>query len=308
MAAASGPKLKFSGKAAIVTGSTSGIGLAVAEAFAREGANVIVSGSRASDSEGAAEAVKQVQEAGGDGVRVVYVQADLRSPEPAAKSLIDTCVKEFGSVHILVNNAGIQHVCSTDDFPVEKWDDLIAVNLTAVFHTTQKALPHMKKNEGKWGRIVNVSSVHGVVASVNKPAYCASKHGVNGLTKVVALENAADTGITCNSVCPGWVLTPLVEKQIQVRLVGFYESQRGKEVGGRGKKKGKKTLAADFLSHFGYPLSSFRYNRRAPSKRGSPMKTPSRISSEKSNQPSVLQPRIKLRICVYSWRANPRRI
>lgn len=208
---------KFVGKAAIVTGSTSGIGLACAEAFAREGAHTVVSGSRAPDSEGAREAVAKVEAAAREGARVIYVQADLRKAQESAVYLVEECVKAFGTVHILINNAGIQHVCSTDDFPAEKWDDLMAVNLSAPFHLIQQSLSHMKKNEGKWGRIVNVSSVHGVVASINKPAYCASKHGLNGLTKVVALENAADTKIVCNSVCPGWVLTPLVEKQIQAR-------------------------------------------------------------------------------------------
>ncbi|HET9651714.1 MAG TPA: 3-hydroxybutyrate dehydrogenase, partial [Usitatibacter sp.] len=144
------------------------------------------------------------------GVRVTYDGADMTKPAQIA-AMVDGAIKAFGVVDILVNNAGIQHVAPVDQFPLEKWDAVIAINLSAAFHAIRAALPHMR--EHKWGRIVNIASTHGLVASVNKAAYVAAKHGILGLTKVVALETAT-TGITCNAICPGWVLTPLVQKQI----------------------------------------------------------------------------------------------
>eukprot|EP01006_Ploeotia_vitrea_P022457 TRINITY_DN54870_c0_g1_i1.p1 TRINITY_DN54870_c0_g1~~TRINITY_DN54870_c0_g1_i1.p1 ORF type:complete len:380 (-),score=167.43 TRINITY_DN54870_c0_g1_i1:111-1250(-) len=210
------------GKVAIVTGSTSGIGLGVALALAKQGCKVVISGSRTAKR--ASDVIDKVCAAsasfhGGDAQAgresVLYVRANLTDLPHAAENLIDSTVKRFGTVHILVNNAGIQHVAPTDEFPVDKWNDVLAINLSSAFHTIRLALPHMKNNEDAWGRIINISSVHGVVASVNKCAYISAKHGMNGLTKVVALETARDTNITCNAICPGWVYTPLVDKQIQ---------------------------------------------------------------------------------------------
>jgi len=206
----------LSGKCAIVTGSTSGIGLGIAKCLAQKGCSVLLSGSRGAKE--AEEAIKEVtQSLSNNKAKVVYCQADFTKPQAAAEAVIKCCVDAFGTVHILVNNAGIQHVSDVEHFPPEKWDELIAVNLSSVFHMTRLAIPHMKKNENKWGRVINISSVHGVVASINKVAYVASKHGVNGLTKVVALETAADTRITANAICPGFVHTPLVQKQIEAR-------------------------------------------------------------------------------------------
>jgi len=201
------------GKVAIVTGSTSGIGLGIAKCLAQQGASLVLNGSRSI--EDAKDLLAQFKN--DYKVKAIYCQADFSKPEQAAKTIIDACVQAFGTIHILVNNAGIQHVSNVEEFPPEKWDNVITVNLTSCFHTIRLALPIMKKNANKWGRIINISSVHGVVASVNKCAYVAAKHGLNGLTKVVALENAADTAITCNAICPGWVQTPLVQKQIEAR-------------------------------------------------------------------------------------------
>jgi 3-hydroxybutyrate dehydrogenase len=190
------------GKTALVTGSTSGIGLGIAKALAKEGANIVLNGF--GDVEGPKAEVEAL------GVKVAYHGADMSKPadiEAMMKFAADT----FGRVDILVNNAGIQHVAPVEDFPPEKWDQVLAINLSSAFHTTRLALPAMKK--ANWGRIINVASVHGMVGSAQKSAYVASKHAVVGLTKVVALENAT-TGITCNAICPGWVLTPLVQKQV----------------------------------------------------------------------------------------------
>jgi 3-hydroxybutyrate dehydrogenase len=194
------------GKAAVVTGSTSGIGLGIARALAAEGADLVINGF------GDAPQIEKLREeiASTYHVRVVFSGADLSKPAEAM-GLVEHATRELGHVDILVNNAGIQHVASVHEFPVERWDAVIAINLTAVFLTTRAALPQMLARD--WGRIINIASVHGLVASVDKCAYVASKHGVVGLTKVVALETAT-TGITCNSICPGWVLTPLVQKQI----------------------------------------------------------------------------------------------
>ena len=194
------------GKVAVVTGSTSGIGLGIARQLAAAGADLMINGF----GEPAAVEALRKELATTHGVRVAYSGADL-SDAAQATGLVESAVRELGSVDILVNNAGIQHVAPVHEFPIERWNALVAINLTAVFLTTRAALPGMLGR--KWGRIINIASVHGLVASVDKSAYVASKHGVVGLTKAVALETAT-TGITCNAICPGWVLTPLVQKQI----------------------------------------------------------------------------------------------
>jgi 3-hydroxybutyrate dehydrogenase len=194
------------GKTALVTGSTSGIGLGMAVALAKQGANIMVNGFGEKDA-----AIAQIKSYG---VEVDYHGADMSKPAEI-KELIQYTEKRFGSLDILVNNAGIQHTANIEDFPTEKWDAIIAINLSSAFHTTHHALPGMKKRN--WGRIINIASVHGLVASTQKSAYVAAKHGLVGLTKVTALENAL-TGITCNAICPGWVLTPLVQKQVDARV------------------------------------------------------------------------------------------
>ncbi|MDR2297242.1 MAG: 3-hydroxybutyrate dehydrogenase [Comamonas sp.] len=197
------------GKTALVTGSTSGIGLGIAIALARQGANIVLNGF------GDVESPKaQVQEAGkAAGIQVGYHGADM-SKAAEIEAMMKYAAAEFGRVDILVNNAGIQHVAAIEDFPIEKWDSIIAINLSSAFHTTRLALPSMQ--QANWGRIINVASVHGLVGSAQKSAYVAAKHGIVGLTKVTALENAT-TGITCNAICPGWVLTPLVQKQVDAK-------------------------------------------------------------------------------------------
>ena len=197
------------GKTAIVTGSTSGIGLGIARALAGEKVNVVLNGF---GDKGAIERERTGIESE-FGVKAAYSPADMTKPAEIA-AMIGNAEKTFGSVDILVNNAGIQHVARIEDFPVEKWDAVIAINLSSSFHAVRAALPGMKAR--KWGRIVNIASAHGLVASEQKVAYVAAKHGLIGLTKVAALETAND-GITCNAICPGWVLTPLVEQQIATR-------------------------------------------------------------------------------------------
>ncbi|MFW9621429.1 MAG: 3-hydroxybutyrate dehydrogenase [Macromonas sp.] len=189
-------------KTALVTGSTSGIGLGIAKSLARRGANIVLNGF------GNVEAAQAELEA--LGVQVLYHGADMSKPAEI-EAMMAAAAARFGRVDVLVNNAGIQHVAAVEAFPVERWDSIIAINMSSAFHTTRLALPAMK--EANWGRIINVASAHGLVASVNKSAYVAAKHGIVGLTKVVALETAT-TGITCNAICPGWVLTPLVQKQL----------------------------------------------------------------------------------------------
>jgi len=196
---------QLKGKTALVTGSTSGIGLAMAIGLAKQGVNIMVNGFGEKE-----HALAQIKACG---VEVDYHGADMSKPEEIA-NLISQTEKRFGSLDILVNNAGIQHTATVEDFPAAQWDAIIAINLSSAFHTTHHALPGMKKRN--WGRIINVASVHGLVGSAQKSAYVAAKHGIVGLTKVVALENA-HTGITCNAICPGWVLTPLVQKQVDAR-------------------------------------------------------------------------------------------
>jgi 3-hydroxybutyrate dehydrogenase len=193
------------GKTALVTGSTSGIGLGIALALARQGANIVLNGF--GDTE---QPKAQVQALG---VKAAYHGADM-SNAAEIEDMMKFAAAQFGRVDILVNNAGIQHVAPLESFPPERWDAIIAINLTSAFHTTRLALPAMR--EANWGRIINVASAHGLVGSAQKSAYVASKHGIVGLTKVTALETAT-TGVTCNAICPGWVLTPLVQKQVDAR-------------------------------------------------------------------------------------------
>ena len=197
------------GKSVIVTGSTSGIGLGIAREFAAQGCNVMLNGF------GDAVQIEKLRAAlaAEHKVTVLYSSADMARPLEVA-AMVDQVARRFNSVDVLVNNAGIQHVAPVEEFPVEKWDQILAINLSSVFHATRIALPGMKSR--KWGRIINIASAHGLVASPFKSAYVAAKHGVVGLTKTVALETAG-SGVTCNAVCPGFVLTPLVETQIQDR-------------------------------------------------------------------------------------------
>ena len=193
------------GKTALVTGSTSGIGLGVAEALARAGAHLMLNGF--GDVQGALERVRAL------GAKASHHGADMSKPAEI-EDMMRAAEREFGGVDILVNNAGIQHVAAVEDFPVEKWDAILAINLSSAFHTMRLALPAMRQKN--WGRIVNIASTHGLVASAQKSAYVAAKHGLVGLTKAAALETAT-TGVTVNAICPGWVLTPLVQKQIDDR-------------------------------------------------------------------------------------------
>jgi 3-hydroxybutyrate dehydrogenase len=195
------------GRRAIVTGSTSGIGAGYARALAAEGCAVMLNGFGDPDEieKQRASMAKQF------GVEVLFNGADLANPDECVQLVRDT-EERLGGVDILINNAGIQHVALIEEFPVDRWDAIIAVNLSSAFHTIRAALPCMKAR--KWGRLINTASAHGLVASANKVAYCTAKHGIVGLTKVVALETA-QTGVTCNAICPGWVLTPLVKKQIE---------------------------------------------------------------------------------------------
>ncbi len=210
------------GKSALVTGSTSGIGLAIARALATDGAHVMLNGF------GDKAAIEQLR-AGLEkefGIKALYSPADMTKPAEIAAMIAET-EKNFGSVDVLVNNAGIQHVANIENFPIEKWDAVIAINLSSSFHTIRAALPGMKTR--KWGRIINIASAHGLVASGQKVAYVAAKHGLVGLTKVVAIETA-NAGVTCNAICPGWVLTPLVQQQIDARAKSSGKSVREAEV------------------------------------------------------------------------------
>ncbi len=197
------------GKSVVVTGSTSGIGLGIARKFAAAGAKVMLNGF------GDAHEIETIRYELAEkfGVDVAYSPADVTRPDEIS-AMIETADRQHGGVDILVNNAGVQHTAKTQDFPPEKWDLVLATNLTAAFHATRLVLPQML--ERNWGRIINTASAHGLVASAEKSAYVAAKHGMVGLTKVVALETAK-TGVTCNAICPGWVLTPLVMQQIEAR-------------------------------------------------------------------------------------------
>ena len=190
------------GKTALVTGSTSGIGLGIAIGLAKQGANIVLNGF--GDHHVAQTQIEQL------GVQALYHGADV-SKAKDIEDLFGFAESNHANIDILVNNAGIQYVANIEDFPVERWDSIIAINLSSAFHTSRLALPYMKKKN--WGRIINIASAHGLVASAQKAAYVAAKHGIVGLTKVTALENAT-SGITCNAICPGWVLTPLVQKQL----------------------------------------------------------------------------------------------
>jgi len=196
----------LNGKTAIVTGSTSGIGLGIAKALAGSGANVVLNGF------GDPDAIEQTRQslAGENNVKVIYSDADISKADDIGR-MIGLAKDELGGADILVNNAGIQYVAPVEEFPVEKWNAIMAINLSGAFHATRLALPGMK--EKKWGRVINVASAHALVASPFKSAYVSAKHGIAGLTKTVALETA-EHGITANAICPGYVMTPLVEKQI----------------------------------------------------------------------------------------------
>jgi len=197
------------GRHALITGSTSGIGLGIAETLAKHGCNIVLNGF--GDDEAIAAIQRRLAEV--YGVRVTHASADV-SRAAECRELAQRA-REFGPIDILVNNAGIQHVAPVEEFPAERWDAVLAVNLSAAFHLVRETLPGMR--ERGWGRIVNVASVHGLVGSRDKSAYVAAKHGLVGLTKVIALETAG-AGVTCNAVCPGWVLTPLLERQITQRM------------------------------------------------------------------------------------------
>ncbi len=201
------------GKSVVITGSTSGIGLGMARAFAADGANVMLNGL------GDAAGIEELR-AGIEAdfkVNAVYSPADM-TRQAEITDMIAQAQRELGNVDVLINNAGIQHVAPVDEFPPDKWDQIIAINLTSAFHTTRTALPLMKANG--WGRIINIASAHGLIASPFKAAYIAAKHGIVGLTKTVALETA-EQGITCNAICPGWVQTPLVDKQIDSQAAAY---------------------------------------------------------------------------------------
>jgi 3-hydroxybutyrate dehydrogenase len=197
------------GKNAIVTGSTSGIGLGIATALAAQGCGIMLNGF----GDKAQIEAQRRELAEKHGVKVGYSAADMTKPAEIRQMVADA-TSQLGSADILVNNAGIQHVAPVDQFPEDKWDAIIAINLSAAFHASKAALPGMKQRG--WGRIINISSAHGLVASEFKVAYVSAKHGLIGLTKTIAIEVAND-GITCNAICPGWVLTPLVQKQVEAR-------------------------------------------------------------------------------------------
>lgn len=214
----------LNGKTALVTGSTSGIGLGIAQALAQSGANLVINGL------GDAAQIESLRAtlASTHGVKVIYSDADM-SKANSIEAMMMAAQQQFGGIDILVNNAGIQHVAPVEEFPVAKWDAIIAINLSAAFHTTRLAVPYMKRRQ--WGRIINIASAHALVASPFKSAYVAAKHGIAGFTKTIALE-VAEQGITVNAVCPGYVLTPLVEKQIPdtAKARGISEDQVRRDV------------------------------------------------------------------------------
>ena len=199
----------LAGRAAIVTGSTGGIGLGIATALAAQGADVLLNGfGDPAETEAVRRALTETY-----GVRTEYSPADMSRPPEIRRMVVDA-MEAFGAVDILVNNAGIQAVAPVEEFPDDRWDAVLAVNLSAAFHATKAVVPGMKRRG--WGRIVNIASAHGLVGSAGKAAYVAAKHGILGLTKVVALDHA-NSGITCNAICPGWVLTPLVQRQVEAK-------------------------------------------------------------------------------------------
>ncbi|MFK3704010.1 3-hydroxybutyrate dehydrogenase [Klebsiella sp. NPDC088457] len=223
--------MNLNGKVALVTGSTSGIGLGIAKVLAQAGAQLILNGF--GDSAAASSEVARAGTAPG------YHDADLRDVQQI-EAMMAYAQAEFGGVDIVINNAGIQHVAPVESFAVEKWNDIIAINLSSVFHTSRLALPGMRARN--WGRIINIASVHGLVASKDKSAYVAAKHGVVGFTKTLALETAR-TGITCNAICPGWVLTPLVQQQIDKRI-----SEGAKPEDARAQLLAEKQPAGEFVT------------------------------------------------------------
>jgi 3-hydroxybutyrate dehydrogenase len=216
--------MSLKGKHALVTGSTSGIGLGIAEGLAKEGVHLVLNGF------GEAHEIEALRQrlASDYGVKVIYDGADMSQGTDIARMMIEVANKT-GGLDIVVNNAGIQHVSPVEDFPEAKWDAIIAINLSSAFHTTKAAMPYMKKQ--RWGRIVNIASAHGLVASPFKSAYVAAKHGIMGFTKTVALE-CAQEGVTVNAICPGYVLTPLVERQIPdtAKARGLTEEQVKRDV------------------------------------------------------------------------------
>jgi 3-hydroxybutyrate dehydrogenase len=201
--------LNASGMTAVVTGSTSGIGLGIAKALAAQGVNIVMNGF--GDKDGPMAEVAAL------GVKVGFHGADMSKPHEI-EDLVRCAETTFGGVDILVNNAGIQHVARIENFPTERWDAVIAINLSSAFHASRMVIPGMRARN--WGRIINIASVHGLVGSAEKSAYVAAKHGIVGLTKVCALENAT-SGVTCNAICPGWVLTPLVQKQVDAKAAAL---------------------------------------------------------------------------------------
>jgi 3-hydroxybutyrate dehydrogenase len=223
------------GKSAIVTGSTSGIGKGIAEALAEAGANVMLNGF------GDAGEIERQRSALASSARVevAFHGADMSKPSDI-RDLVASAQKAFGGVDILVNNAGIQHVAPVEQFPDEKWDAIIAINLSSAFHATKAALPGMRAR--KWGRIINIASAHGLVASAGKSAYVSAKHGIIGLTKTIGLETAG-SGVTCVAICPGWVLTPLVQKQIDARAAEGNISQVAAKMALLGEKQPSKDFA-----------------------------------------------------------------
>ncbi len=208
--------MSLQGKTALVTGSTSGIGLGIALVLAKAGANLVLNGF--------GDASAAISEVAAFGAKVGHHPADV-SKVNEIEDLVAYAERDFGGIDILVNNAGIQYVAPVEEFPVERWDAIIAINLTSAFHTTRLALPGMRARN--WGRIINIASAHGLAASAGKSAYVAAKHGLVGLTKSVALETAT-TGVTCNAICPGWVLTPLVQKQIDDRAQATGDAQQAR--------------------------------------------------------------------------------
>ncbi len=244
----------LAGLKAIVTGSTSGIGKAIAERLAREGANIVINGF------GDAEAIEADRAAleQNHGIQAIYSDADMTKPD-AIRAMMNETYERFGAIDILVNNAGIQHTDRIENFPDEKWDAIIAINLSSAFYTIKSAIPHMR--EKNFGRIVNIASAHGLVASPEKAAYVTAKHGIIGLTRVVALENATDN-ITVNAVCPGWVETPLVKQQIEARAEKngtSYQEEAEKLVGEKQPNKRFQTpeSIADAVMYFVKPDNQY---------------------------------------------------